>query len=97
MINNWKVKIIDPGYKLTYDVFIFRDTCDGKTEMVDGTIVIRGDKPIKPSLELNKEQLQEFADSLNGMGISPRKEFIQGKLEATEKHLEDMRKLVFKN
>ena len=26
----------------------------------------------------------------------PEKEFVEGKLEATEKHLEDMRNLVFK-
>ena len=34
----------------------------------------------------------------NGDSANPLpKDFIKGKLEATEKHLEDMRKLVFKN
>lgn len=50
----------------------------------------------EPSFKLNREQLQAFANALNEMGMNPQKEYTDGKLEATEKHLEDMRQLVFK-
>lgn len=95
-INNWNIRIIDSGYKLTKDVFIFRQTFDGKTETLGGEIFGMGAMPMKPTIELDDEQLQAFANALNELGISPQKEFVEGKLEATEKHLEDMRKLVFK-
>jgi hypothetical protein len=42
------------------------------------------------------ELLKSLADSISDMGVKTESDFkIQGKLEATEKHLEDMRKLVF--
>jgi hypothetical protein len=97
MTNNWLVKIIDKGYKITRDIYIFRRTFDGKTELLNGEVIEYGINPDKPTLELDPDQLQEFANALNDIGINPKKEFIEGKLEATEKHLEDMRKLVFKN
>jgi len=96
MNTNWNIKIIDRGFKLQRDIYIFRQTFDGKMKMLDGKIYEIGAQPEKPSLELDIEQLQEFASALNELGINPKKEFVEGKLEATEKHLEDMRKLVFK-
>jgi len=96
-MDKWNIKIIDVGYKLERDVFIFRRTFDGKTEMLDGTIIDVGSAiSSKPSLSLTVEQLQAFANELNKLGISPAKEYTTGKLEATEKHLKDMRALVFK-
>jgi hypothetical protein len=47
------------------------------------------------TLELLPEQMQAFANGLSDMGINPQKEYIEGKLEATSAHLEDMRKIVF--
>jgi len=95
-MDKWNIRIIDVGYKLERDVFIFRRIFDGKTEMLDGTIIDVGSAISKPSLSLTVEQLQTFANELNKLGISPAKEYATGKLEATEKHLKDMRALVFK-
>lgn len=44
------------------------------------------------------EFLKAMADAIAEIGIKTDSDFkIQGKLEATEKHLEDMRRLIFKN
>ena len=96
---DWKIKIVNPGYKLTYDVYIFRNTNDGHI------IVFRGDElttvkegeAFKPSFEMGEDMLQELANVLSEKGFKPKEGFYEAKIEATEKHLEDMRKLVFKN
>ena len=99
-MENWKVKIIDKGYTTLMDIFMYHDVYGNKIEMVakgGDTLEVFEDGTVKdPSFKLTREQLQAFANALNDMGISPQKEYIEGKLEATEKHLEDMRKLVFK-
>lgn len=89
----WKIRIVDPGYKLKYDVFIFRELPDQKAELLNVGIIDSGVAP-KPSLELDKFQLQAFADELSNMGIKPQQGFVEGKLEATERHLADTRKLL---
>ena len=99
-MNNWTIKIIDKGYKFERDIFIFRRV-GNKTEMLNGdgtaTFYEEGSAVVdKPTLSLNPETLQAFADELAYIGIKPQKGFLEGKIEATEKHLEDMRKLVFK-
>ncbi len=90
--NEWNIKIVDSGYKLTKDVYIFREIGE-KVEFLDGETVHRGVAVSKPTLELTLDQLQVFADALNNIGIKPKQGYLEGKLEATEKHLEDMRKL----
>jgi len=95
---NWLVKIVDKGYTTFKDVYIMQGIGNNKGE------IIRGDKietfnegeQINPSLVLPPEALQSFADALNNLGIKPQQGFLEGKLEGTEKHLEDMRTLVFK-
>lgn len=93
-MEDWKIKIIDVGYKLEKDIYIFRRTFDGKIEMLDGEIVDSGLIPKKPTMSLTDDQLRVFAEAINQQGINPQKEFIEGKLEATENHLKDMRKLL---
>ena len=98
-MENWIIKIVDRGYKLTRDIYIYRKSFGGKLEILRGNTVETIDDSgavDKPSLELTPEVLQSFANALNEIGINPKKEFIEGKLEATEKHFEDMRKLLFK-
>ena len=41
-MDKWNIRIIDVGYKLERDVFIFRRTFNGKTEMLDGAIIDLG-------------------------------------------------------
>jgi hypothetical protein len=60
----------------------------------------RGEKAL-PTLELpgiRDDMIQKLGDALNKFGYKPpEKMLIEGKYEAQSKHLEDMRKLVFKD
>ena len=98
-MNEWIIKIIDAGWKNTREIYIFRKKHDDGMEMLDGRVIKKGalGKSFKPTLELEPEQLQALADELDKIGYKPQKGFMEGKLSATEKHLEDMRDLVFKD
>jgi hypothetical protein len=97
-MENWKVKIIDVGYKTALEMYIFRQNYDGSTIHLYSDREEKTEMGIRPAptLELPHESLQELANVLGAMGIKPQQGFVEGKLEATEKHLEDMRTLVFK-
>ncbi len=95
---NWQVKIIDQGYTFNRDVFIFRKAVGGTEILLGETIQFIKDgeaAPRTPTLSLPPEVLQALADGLADSGYKPSGGFTDGKLEATEKHLEDMRTLVF--
>lgn len=96
-MENWEVKIIDKGYTYILDVFLYHKSGNkiGLVQKGGEVIDYFEDGAVKePSFKLNKEQLQAFANALNKMGINPQKEYIEGKLEATERHLKDMRTLL---
>ena len=100
MTTNWQIRIVDKGYAFSRDVFIFRKL-PGGAEFIqkdDTCVFIAEGSAIKPkaAIELEPEQLQALADELSKVGYKPQKGFMEGKLKATEKHLEDMRTLVFK-
>lgn len=92
-MNEWQIKIVDPGYKFTREIYISRRLPNGNAEFLGTGEVEVGATP-KPSLELTPEQLQAFSDALNANGFKPQDGFTEGKLEATERHLLDMRKLL---
>lgn len=98
MFSEWKVKIVDVGYSFARDVYIFRETHEG-TEFLqaDGNIKLTNTtlETPQPTIRLDPEALQTLADELGRVGYKPQKGFVEGKLEATEKHLDDMRKIVF--
>lgn len=93
-MENWNIEIVDVGYKLAKDIYIFRQSSGGKTEMLGGKIVEFGEANPEPTLSLTNEQLRKLAEAINKQGINPQKEYVEGKLEATENHLQDMRKLL---
>lgn len=97
-MENWRVKIVDVGYKVSKEIFIFRRLPNGKTEILQEGGVITSDYGVapKPTIELYPEMLQELANELSNSGFKPKEGYMEGKLLATEKHLEDMRKIVFK-
>lgn len=95
-MNDWIIQILDNPAQLTRRIYIFRKLSDNRIEMLGGEVLDSQGVVSKPTLELLPEALQAFADALNELGIRPQKGFLEGKLEGTEKHLEDMRKLVFK-
>lgn len=96
MHENWIIKIIDKGFKTDRDIYIFRPLPNRRVEILRGDIaeVVEEDVEPKPSLMLSPEALQSFADSLASIGIKPQKGFCEGKLEAMEKHLVDLRTLL---
>jgi hypothetical protein len=97
-MENWNIKFIDVGYKIGRDVYIFRKTprgteflkSDGTTEEVPTGSAIAPN----PFTHFEPELLQKLADELSIIGYKPQKGFMEGKLEGTERHLEDMRKLL---
>ena len=98
MSEEWNIKILDVGYKVEREVYIFRRGLGG-TELIqsDGTLLFvpkDSANPPKPTIELNPEALQALSDELARVGYKPEKGFVQGKLEATENHLKDMRTLL---
>jgi hypothetical protein len=96
-MENWKIRIVDGGARTARQIFIMQKDPSGKT------LIWRNDKVetlelgqwAEPSFWMEPEMLQDFANALNDIGIKPEQGFLEGKLGATEKHLEDMRTLVF--
>lgn len=50
-----------------------------------------------PTMRLDDEMFMALVDAIHSKYKPSEGKFTEGKLEATEKHLEDMRKLVFKD
>lgn len=99
-MDNFKVSIRNIPGSLSYDVFVWIKSFDGKiTSIVDGG-KRQETKDIgeimKPFCFLNPHLLQPLTDALSKLGYVPKAGFLEGKIEAQEKHLEDMRTLVFK-
>lgn len=99
MNNNWKIQIIEkPGY-FVKEIYIYRRGNAGKIEMLENNGKIKeykegSDYTNKPFISLEPEQMQALSDELSRCGYKPEKGYQVGKLEATEKHLEDLRKLL---
>ena len=104
MNNNWQIEIYrKPATSLT-DIYIFRRV-DHYGQMIvlipHGPDKVAEERTIKedtsppPSITIPNDLLPLLLDALMSHGIkSPEQSFIQGKLEATENHLKDMRKLL---
>ena len=100
----YNVLIAEKPEMLGYDIYIYLKNGDEilmakplkDLEFVKHEKYVKG----KPTLCLYGSQryiLQELSEAINEIGIRPEEESItKGKLIAIEKHLEDMRKIVFK-
>jgi len=90
--------------KLGSDIVYFNIDKDGKiveTRQTPNDLPVQDDKKFKPFMVMPREFgqafLLEFTRVLTNMGIRTDNEHeMEGKLKATEKHLEDMQKIVFK-
>ncbi len=100
----WQISIKE-DFSWDVSVYIFRHVIEG-TEMLKvgkngsleyGAIIPHGgSKDVKPTFQLPPETLQSLFDALQKRGMKPSDQsFVEGKLQATEKHLEDMRKIAF--
>lgn len=100
-MNDWKVQIRDHPATLTKELYIFRKDLSGKVEVLQSDLktVISYDTGainITPSLKFSADMFQALVDTVQKNYKPSDKSFLEGKLEATEKHLVDMQKLVFK-
>lgn len=101
MDDNWKAHIVFRPEMLASAVYLYREVgnsreyllADGSIVSADRTSVIKDD----PKLAfLHDEQLKALGIAISKNGYqAPNEHLIEGKLLATERHLEDMRKLVF--
>ena len=88
-------------YKDTIDVLMLTKHQDGSFDVVDELIIQHlqpGQVVSRPSLELTNTEAQQFMDELWGCGLRPSEGTgSAGQLAATERHLKDMQRLVFKD
>lgn len=102
MLENWKaIVVFEPGL-ITNSVFLYRDRERGVREYRTGQDEI---KAVKEGERLNSDELrfalldedemQALIAAFDKFGVKrPEASFTEGKLLATEKHLEDMRMIV---
>lgn len=100
MGNEWIVKIVDSPGRFEKELWIFRKAIGGGTEVWYGgedkieTFAYGAEIP-KPSMRLSPDMLYALQSALSGLGIRPDHESVaEGKLEATEAHLADLRHLL---
>jgi len=98
MYSDYKVKIQEDRMTLNYLVWIFVERGGGKIDVFYPSNKIKTFKmgeDALPSLKLPEGVLKPFLKALLELNIKlPEESFIEGKLKATEYHLEDLRKLL---
>ncbi len=105
--NNLKVSVVEQDFAHNYAIYFYYEIEDlqsnkyrviefkNNTEM--GIKEYEIGETIKPSLILSKTMLKKMGEAIQNIGIQlPEKSKIEGLYEASQKHLEDMRKIVFK-
>lgn len=95
---SWKVSVQKDVSTLNTHVFIYMEKPDGSVDILQDNKVVSVKRGAieKPSLILQNDLLQALFEALSSSGMKlPDTSLIAGKLIATEKHLEDMRTLVF--
>lgn len=95
MYGEYKAKIVDQQFRIGKALYLFARVGQ-KTEVLYSNETKTFDEgvDIEPTLVLSTEQLQALANELDNLGYHPQKEYVEGKLEATEAHLKDMRALL---
>lgn len=104
MFGDFKVQIIERPGIVDNRVFLWRAS-PGAMEFITHKAevrIVKDAEAVKDEelyfADLSQDQLQAFADALANKGIKTRNDSIaEGKLIATEKHLEDMRTLALPN
>ncbi len=102
-LGGWEVYLRDLDYAHRVDLMILRrENNEIQVLQADGSISKFSDQElvavdIPPTAKLRPEMLQAFADALYARGIQPRSRRFQEEQDLLKAHLEDMRRLVFKN
>lgn len=99
--NEWIAKIYEDGPTGLFKVYILTqgpgninhyvsDIKEGKLQSIPEGAAI------EHSMTITRGMMQALFTAIQGQGVKPiEQSFVEGKLSATEKHLEDMRSLVF--
>lgn len=101
-LGQWEVRLSENFDYMLVDVYMIQRLPDRTIKALtsDGTIktIKNGSKSEGLHFaQLEREQLQAFADALNTFGVKTNNDHKnEGLLEATKSHLEDMCTLVFK-
>lgn len=98
----WKIEIKNRITQFLTDIWIYRQGMNDKIIILSYSGQIAEEKEydmegkeLLPSITLPTELLPLLLQQLLGNGVkSPAKDFVEGKLQAVEYHLEDMRKLL---
>lgn len=98
----WRVKFVERPEKCGREMYIYRETQNGIREFFvfpEFTEVrtIKDGECVPNGLYLSEDLFQKLVDSVHKDFKPSEGKYTEGKLEATEKHLKDMRKLVFKD
>ena len=97
MENEFRVQLVD--FETEIQVFFRKTNSDGKryTVKVIETEEVEQGRPIQPFTSIDHKAAQVLMDDLWSCGIRPTEgRGSAGALTATEKHLNDMRKIAFK-
>lgn len=96
----WQVQILESPGRWAKDVWIWREGGGGDTYILNPDL--RSETKVKygerrkddtPTLVLEQDVFAALIDALKGFKPSERN-FVDGKLEGTERHLQDLRKLL---
>lgn len=100
-MENWEARIVFKPGQTTQGVYISRKHSSGGREYLKSGEMVETVAPgMAPKDDpyfalLDEDQLKALQVAISEFGIKPPEaSYIEGKLEATEKHLEDMRSIV---
>lgn len=81
---------------LRYEVYVYRRDYAGKTQTLQSDRVVTHEEgdDIPALLLLDEFQYKALIDAVHELNVHPEKHYVEGKLEATESHLADMRALL---
>ena len=102
MISDWEIKLKDRPAQYFTDIFIFRRGSNNKTILYgikDDSIVEEKEfdlgESVPPTITIPTDLVPILLVAITKKGIKmPEESFTKGKLEATENHLGDLRKLL---
>lgn len=97
----WQVQVEQVGGRYAKQIYIYRTMHDGTVEVMQSdlntvtTYPAKYDqtKPIAPTLIVEEGLLALIVNAVKGIK-PPERQYTEGKLEATENHLKDLRHLL---
>lgn len=94
----WKIKIVEDFCRSVTEIYVYCDTPQGRQAMDANGVVsaVATGVRFNPALVIPSDAREDLLNALLESGVKPREQSrVEGVLEATKSHLEDMRRLVF--